>query len=213
MLSELFGESAVKPFAMSGTSGGAIGVATYLAKYEPLGASDDPGGVGIADLDDPDFLSSLLRRWFVQDILFHELLRTDFRSLLFGDEVHQDRAVALAVDLSDEIPPLREPFGYGSDGPGFQPIAIFNTGSLLDGCLAPISTLSDLAGPALSPGPELSRPGPSQHRRRRGRPIRRGDRRPPRRLLRSRLCQRGGGFGAVPVCGTGGTAAPLHRAW
>ncbi len=139
VLTELFDEADIQPFALSGTSGGSVGIATYLARQERLGGAT--GGIGLSDVPDPDFLSAVFQRWFTVDLV-HSLLRHE-------PDVG-DRAAALADALAAEIPGLRAPYDYAPSNGSFQPITVFNATDLQDGCLAPLSTLSDLAGPAVT---------------------------------------------------------------
>jgi hypothetical protein len=141
VLTEVFADSEVEPFVLSGTSGGSVGIATYMAKHEPLGDATEPESVGLADVPDPDFLSAVFQRWFTFD-LAHSLLRQP--------KTVGNRAGALADALTAEIPALGAPYDYAPPDGEFQPVTIFNTADLQDGCLAPITTLSDLAGPAVT---------------------------------------------------------------
>ncbi len=141
VLTELFSDGRLQPFVLSGTSGGSVGIASYVARQEPLGDATQAGGVGLADVPDPDFLSAVFQRWFTVD-LAHSLLR-------HRPDVG-DRAAALADALGAEIPQLQAPYDYVASEGSFQPITIFNATDLQDGCLAPISTLSNLAGAAVT---------------------------------------------------------------
>lgn len=141
VLSEIFAGARLQPFALSGTSGGSVGIATFLARHEPLGGADRPGGIGLTDVPDPDFLSALFQRWFTLDVA---------HSLLGQPRSVGDRAAALEDALTAEIPTLSTPYHYSPAREMFQPVTIFNATDLQDGCLAPISTLSDLAGPAVT---------------------------------------------------------------
>ena len=98
-------------------------------------------GIGLADVPDPDFLSAVFQRWFTWDLA---------ESLFRYRQRIGDRAAALADALADAIPPLRHPYDYAPPDHSFQPVTVFNATDLQDGCLVLISTLSDLAGPAVS---------------------------------------------------------------
>ncbi len=139
VLTEVFSGSDVQPFALSGTSGGSVGVATYLASQRPLDGTG--GGTGLAEVPDPDFLSAVFLHWFTVD-LAHSLLRQPATT--------GDRSRALADALAAEIPGLSEPYDYAPAAGGYQPVTVFNATDLQDGCLLPISTLTDLAGPAVT---------------------------------------------------------------
>ncbi len=142
VLSEVFDDAGVQPFALSGTSGGSVGIATYMAREEPIGGYAGAAGVGLADVGDPDFLSAVFQRWFTLDLA---------HALLGRPAPDGDRGAALADALVAEIPALGAPYDYApGTGRGFQPVTVFNATDLQDGCLAPITTLSDLAGPAVT---------------------------------------------------------------
>lgn len=141
VLTETLAASQLRPFALSGTSGGSVGIASYLAKHEPLGTSSTAAGIGLADVADPDYLSATLQRWFTSDLL-HTLFRLDLST--------GDRSVALADAFTSDIPALTSRYDYAAGDQVFRPLTAFNASDLQDGCLAPISTLSDLAGPAVS---------------------------------------------------------------
>jgi hypothetical protein len=141
VLTETFANSDVRPFALSGTSGGSVGIASYLAKHEPLGNNASAAGIGLADVEDPDFLSAILQRWFTSDLI-HTLFRLDLST--------GDRSVAMADAFTSDIPALASGYDYPASGGTFRPLTVFNASDLQDGCLAPISTVSDLAGPAVA---------------------------------------------------------------
>lgn len=139
VLTEVFADTDVQPFALSGTSGGSVGVSTYLASRESSGTA--VGGTGLAEVPDPDFLSAVFLHWFTVD-LTHSLLRQPGTT--------GDRSRALADALAAEIPALAQPYDYAPPPGGYQPVTVLNSTDLQDGCLLPVTTLSDLAGPAVT---------------------------------------------------------------
>ncbi len=125
-------------FFLSGTSGGSVGIATFLDQNS------------LRAIDDLDFLSATLERWFTRDLP---------RSLLRWDAPAGDRIVAQEEAFEAAFSGLGAALHVRYDVDTFSPLLVFNAASVDDGCLAAISPVHDLAGPAISRGQAAARRG------------------------------------------------------